>query len=70
VLLILTKNIRFKSKRKDQIQYYLTNKAVDDLTEIWDYTIETNEMQAEKYYDLLIASCDNLANNPELGRKL
>jgi toxin ParE1/3/4 len=27
-------------------------------------------MQAEKYYDLLIASCDNLANNPELGRKL
>jgi len=50
-------------------KYYLTNKAVDDLSEIWDYTIETwSEMQAEKYYDLLMASCDDLANNPELGR--
>ncbi|WP_269224504.1 MULTISPECIES: type II toxin-antitoxin system RelE/ParE family toxin [Flavobacterium] len=50
-------------------KYYLTYKAVDDLTEIWDYTIETwSEMQAEKYYDLLMASCDDLANNPELGR--
>lgn len=50
-------------------KYYLTNKALDDLSEIWDYTIETwSEMQAEKYYDLLLATCDNLANNPELGR--
>jgi len=50
-------------------KYYLTNKAVDDLSEIWDYTIETwSEMQAEKYYDLLMASCDDLANNPELVR--
>lgn len=49
--------------------FYLTNKAVDDLSEIWDYTIETwSEMQAEKYYDLLLASCYDLANNPELGR--
>jgi len=50
-------------------KYYLTNKALDDLSEIWDYTIETwSEMQAEKYYDLLLATCDDLANNPELGR--
>lgn len=50
-------------------KYHLTNKAVDDLSEIWDYTIETwSEMQAEKYYDLLLTSCDDLANNPELGR--
>ena len=50
-------------------KYYLTNKAVDDLSEIWDYTIETwSEMQAEKYYDLLLATCEDLANNPELGR--
>ena len=48
-------------------KYYLTNKAVDDLTKIWDYTIETwSETQAEKYYDLLLASCHDLANNPEL----
>jgi len=50
-------------------KYYLTNKAVEDLSEIWDYTIETwSEMQAEKYYDLLLTSCADLANNPELGR--
>ena len=29
-------------------EYYFTNKAVDDLSEIWDYPIETwSEMQAE-----------------------
>ena len=50
-------------------KYYLTNKAVDDLTEIWDYTIETwSEMQAEKYYDLLMTTFDDIANNPEFGR--
>lgn len=50
-------------------KYYLTNKAVDDLTGIWDYTIDIwSEIQAEKYYDLLIASFDDLANNTELGR--
>ncbi|WP_432221297.1 type II toxin-antitoxin system RelE/ParE family toxin [Flavobacterium sp. TMP13] len=50
-------------------KYYLTNKAVNDLSDIWDYTIETwSEMQAEKYYNLLLATCDDLANNPELGR--
>ena len=36
-------------------KYYFTNKAVDDLSEIWNYTIETwSEMQAEKYYDCLL----------------
>ena len=50
-------------------KYYLTNKAVDDLSEIWDYTIEIwSEMQAEKYYDLLMKSCYGLSNNPELDR--
>lgn len=50
-------------------KYYLTNKAVDDLSDIWDYTNETwSELQAEKYYYLLLACCDDLANNPEFGR--
>jgi toxin ParE1/3/4 len=50
-------------------KYYLTNKAVDDLSEIWDYTIKTwSEMQAEKYYELLLVTCNDLANNPVLGR--
>ncbi len=32
-------------------------------------TIETwSKVQAEKYYNLLLATCEDLANNPELGR--
>jgi len=48
---------------------YLTKKAVDDLEEIWDYTVETwSENQAEIYYSLLIDSCQELANKPNLGK--
>ena len=33
------------------------------------YTVEEwSQKQAEKYYNLLLASCDDLANNAELGR--
>jgi toxin ParE1/3/4 len=50
-------------------KFYFTNKAVEDLSEIWDYTIEIwSERQAEKYYDLLITSCKVLANKPKLGK--
>jgi len=50
--------------------YKLTNKAVDDLTKIWEYTIEKwSEQQADKYYITLLDSCQAIANNPELGKK-
>lgn len=50
-------------------KYYFTNKALDDLTEIWDYTVEKwSQNQAEKYYNLIMASCMDLANNPQLGK--
>ena len=46
-----------------------SNKAVEDLTEIWDYTFDTwSERQADKYYELLIDFCRRLADNPDLGR--
>ncbi|NBV92767.1 MAG: type II toxin-antitoxin system RelE/ParE family toxin [Flavobacteriia bacterium] len=48
---------------------YLTKKAVEDLEEIWDYTVETwSENQAEIYYSLLIDSCQELSNKPNLGK--
>ncbi|WP_396197332.1 type II toxin-antitoxin system RelE/ParE family toxin [Flavobacterium sp.] len=51
-------------------KFYLTNKAVEDLGEIWNYTIETwSENQAEIYYSLLIDSCQELANTPNQGKK-
>ena len=32
-------------------KYFLTNKANEDLDEIWEYTFdEWSEMQADKYY--------------------
>ena len=49
--------------------YYLTNKAVDDLTNIWNYTFEKwSEKQADKYYEMLINNCQEIAVNPELGK--
>ncbi|HSD13810.1 MAG TPA: type II toxin-antitoxin system RelE/ParE family toxin [Flavobacterium sp.] len=50
-------------------KYHFTNKALDDLIDIWDYTVEVwSENQAEKYYNLLMASCADLANNPKFGK--
>ena len=50
-------------------KFKLSNRAVEDLAGIWEYTFEKwSEKQADKYYDLLIASCHDLANNPEFGK--
>ena len=36
-------------------KYNLTNKAVEDLAKIWDYTFEQwSEQQADNYYEMLI----------------
>ncbi|MCU4166706.1 type II toxin-antitoxin system RelE/ParE family toxin [Carboxylicivirga caseinilyticus] len=45
--------------------YKLTNKAVEDLNKIWD---SWSEYQADKYYEMLIRSCEDIANNPALGK--
>lgn len=50
-------------------EYKLTNKAVEDLSEIWDYTFEVwSEKQADKYYYGLISNCQEIAENPDLGK--
>lgn len=50
-------------------KYRFTNKALNDLIYIWDYTVEEwSQNQAEKYYNLIIASCLDLADNPQLGK--
>lgn len=50
-------------------EYKLTNKAVEDLNQIWEYTIyKWSERQADNYYNLLLDSCQNIADNPSLGR--
>jgi toxin ParE1/3/4 len=50
-------------------KYELTNKAVEDLNKIWNYTFDSwSEYQADKYYEMLLNSCQDIANNPELGK--
>jgi toxin ParE1/3/4 len=49
--------------------YKLTNKAVADLSKIWEYTFEVwSEKQADKYYNDLISNCEEIAENPDLGK--
>jgi toxin ParE1/3/4 len=50
-------------------KYKLTNKAVEDLSNIWEYTFEVwSEQQADKYYSELISICQEIAENPNLGK--
>lgn len=52
-------------------KYILTNKAVDDLSEIWNYTLrKLSENQADKYYKALLESIIDIANNPDFIAKL
>ena len=49
--------------------YILTNKAVQDLSSIWEYTVNTwSEIQADKYYFLLLEACQGLADGMISGR--
>jgi toxin ParE1/3/4 len=50
-------------------EFKLTNKAVEDLSKIWDYTFEVwSEKQADKYYESLITNCQEIADNPNSGK--
>ena len=50
-------------------KYRFTNKAVEDLSSIWNYTYDKwSETQADKYYEMLINFCQQLANKPMLGK--
>ena len=52
------------------LRYILTNKALDDLSRIWDYTFEVwSETQADKYYYMILTSCEDLANKKVVGKQ-
>lgn len=52
-------------------KFHFTRKAVEDLTNIWNYTVDTwSEQQADAYYEMLISSCRKVACDPVLfGRE-
>lgn len=49
--------------------YFLSQKAIDDLSAIWKYTFETwSEHQADSYYFALVEDCQKLADKSYLER--
>ncbi len=50
--------------------YILTNKALEDISRIWDYTYRNwSEEQADKYYNLILSSFDALGDKSAIGKK-
>jgi toxin ParE1/3/4 len=50
-------------------KFHITNKAIEDLGDIWNYTVETwSEHQAEIYYVLITNSFQELATKPSQGK--
>ena len=48
----------------------LRQEAIDDLNNIWVYTIdEWSENQADKYYASIEFACTQIGKNPELGKE-
>lgn len=48
----------------------LRKKAIDDLSNIWDYTVEKwSENQADKYYATIKFACKEIGENPAIGKE-
>lgn len=50
-------------------KYSLTNRAVEDLSAIWNYTYEVwSEAQADNYFALLIDASREISETPDIGK--
>ena len=50
-------------------KYLLSNKAVKDLSKIWNYTFDVwSEYQADRYYQMLIESFQQIAETSQIGK--
>ncbi|HDR52773.1 MAG TPA: type II toxin-antitoxin system RelE/ParE family toxin [Mariniphaga anaerophila] len=50
--------------------FYFTNKAINDLTQIWEFTFEKwSEKQADRYYNDILNACKRIATNSDISRK-
>lgn len=51
------------------VNVVLRQEAIDDLTDIWNYTLfEWSENQADKYYKTIKSACKEIGKNPNLGK--
>ena len=47
----------------------LRQEAINDLTDIWDYTLhEWSENQADKYFEIIKLACQQIGKNPLAGK--
>jgi toxin ParE1/3/4 len=50
-------------------KFKLTNNALKDLSDIWNYTFDAwSESQADKYYKLILNACASIAKKPQQGK--
>jgi toxin ParE1/3/4 len=51
------------------VKFYVTKKAVEDLSQIWNFEFRrSSELEADKYYLMLISAFVDIANNPNFGK--
>ena len=52
-------------------KYRISQQAIDDLDKIWIYTFNKwSKEQADRYYDLIIAEIEFIANNYLIGKSV
>jgi toxin ParE1/3/4 len=49
--------------------YQLTPRALDDLSDIWEFIAEDNESAANRVESAILSGCGSLARHPMLGSK-
>jgi toxin ParE1/3/4 len=53
------------------MRYIISEKATEDLEQIWRHTyFQWSESQADKYYNLLIDKIEFIAQNAAIGRRI
>lgn len=47
----------------------LRQQAIDDLSDIWNYTVqEWSESQADKYFEAIKLACIEIGKKPNIGK--
>jgi toxin ParE1/3/4 len=50
-------------------KFFLTNKAILDLSDIWNYTFDNwSEEQADNYYQMLLDNVQVIVDKPNIGK--
>jgi len=50
-------------------KFQISEKAWEDIASIWNYTLDVwSEEQGDKYYNMLLDACEEIAENPAIGK--